>query len=235
MKKRPILFNAEMVNAILEGRKTQTRRIVKNQPLDKSKSCFVIESTDRQQIGTFRFSDINHENPVYIRCPHGSAGDQLWVKETYAVGVCSDRLKPSELSPRFHLVDNGGIWYEADTTCPKSPVTEKGKIRPSLFIPKWASRINLIIDSISSQRLHDINQDDAIAEGIELVEHNCFKNYLTGPPNDERPGYEYLEDPIGSFRSLWKSINGIDSWNSNPWVWVIRFTSKSEISSELDN
>ena len=90
-------------------------------------------------------------------------------------------------------------------------------------MPRWASRIDLEISCIRVQRLNDISEDDAIAEGIELIECHCFKNYLDGKDYDPFPGHGYLEDPVASFSSLWDLTHGKGSWDANPWVWVIDF------------
>jgi len=163
MKERPILFSGPMVRAILEGRKTQTRRIVKPQPL-----------RDR---GVMAFNDGEHPQ---MRCPYGKPGDRLWVRETW----CPD-------------VEPYTFRYKADGDEPLE------RWRPSIHIPRWASRITLEVVSVRVERLQNISEDDALAEGITLVERGT--------------------SPVDQFNKLWESINGPGSWEANPWVWVVEF------------
>ena len=200
MKERPILFNGDMVRAVMDGRKTQTRRVIKGVGPDnwlKGASNHVVHAIDH--------------------CPMGKIGDVLWVKENFKVGKCANNLKPSELDARTWIVENGGVWYLADNHCPLTPISTKGKTRPNNHMPKWASRIKLEITDLRVEFLNDISSDDAKAEGIEYfdsMEFKGYKNYL---------GPGFTQDPVRSFESLWESINGKDSWLENPWVWVIEF------------
>lgn len=216
-KERPILFSAEMVRAILEGRKTQTRRLVKNLP-----PPVILQSDPRpyDRIGYCHYAN-NWQwktEEGYCRCRKegaksiGFPGDRLWVRET---------LKPKEESAA-----NGaprGVWayYAADNTpCPGNQVLLK--TTPAIFMPRWASRITLEIESIHVERLHEISEAGARAEGITAHSYATgigerFKNHL----NDNLPDFDNARD---SFRSLWDRINGKkEPWASNPWVWVIKF------------
>lgn len=208
MKERPILFSGEMVRAILDGRKTQTRRVVKPQPrvihaLYCDASCE---------------TNLNFGKYGRIHCKFGMKGDQLWVKETF--GICSG-IEPAK--PKF----GHKIYYRSTMNAKDgSPAQEKGiakgwpvdKWRPSIFMPRFASRITLEIVSVRVERLQEISEEDAKAEGITIPE--CVGLSVCAG------GCNYCEvkaSPIQHYRKLWEKINGAGSWDANPWVWVIEF------------
>lgn len=187
MKERPVIFNGEMVRAILDGRKTQTRRVMKVQP-----------KPSETRPGDFWFSSKKLESMVHVSdftpgnspiadchlffqehcCPFGQVGDRLWVRETF--GDCGNRLV-----------------YRADTE--DGAASQVKRWVPSIHMPREACRILLEITAVRVERLQDISEADAIAEG----------------------GTEHFN--IDWFGPLWASIYGVDSWNANPWVWVIEF------------
>ena len=193
MKERPILFSGPMVRAILEGRKTQTRRVVKPQP----PTAFV---TVRVEDGTQASWCLRNQSAfdlpesaadwLTLRCPYGVPGDRLWVRETW--GSCTT---------------NGTVCsgYRADVAL--RPEIEAGvdRWRPSIHMPRWASRLLLEVKAVRVERLQEISEDDAFAEGIS--------------------GGDWLGNPVGTYRELWDSINAKrgHSWESNPWVWVVEF------------
>ena len=198
-KERPILFSTSMVRAILEGRKTQTRRVVKLQPLhDVSKTeMFVSGNTWASR------SEINNDGGYHVwrtNCPYGKPGDVLWVRETW---------QPSESGAYVHFKAD---WSDEDAG--------KGW-KPSIHMPKDAARIWLEIVNVRVERLQDISEQDAIAEGIHQTwigdkRSDCaWKNYIDN-------GRGSLQ-PEQSFFSLWESINGKESLEANPWVWVVEF------------
>jgi len=191
MKERPILFNSDMVNAILEGRKFQTRRVIKtpepflNRDLVEKISVFL-----PKELGCF--FKTRSEAKLFAKCPYGKVGDQLWVKETWATGLFYDDLKPSDLSGEENII------YRAD-----EPDLKVGRWRPNIFMPRWASRIQLEITDIRVERLNDIKESDCLAEGVgSPITRDCKKP---------------------KFMQLWESINGKGSWDENPWVWVVEF------------
>ena len=202
-----------MVNAILSGQKMQTRRLVKPEPWG------VMRPRAGEEIWPcgFKYAPGSKTNgtPYKLTCPHGKVGDQLWVKETWAAGLCGDGLKPSELSEAFYN-KYGGVWYKADGAGPPpgKPITPMGKTRQSIFMVRWASRIQLEITNIRVERLNDISEEDAQKEGV-LPWEVGYTDYL-----DDR---KFTLSAKESFKTLWQSINGAGSWKENPWVWVVEF------------
>ena len=192
MKDRQILLSAQMVNAILDGRKAQTRRVVKPQPIANHRGKFnFTQFTDDEGIESYW----QNQPFWWVRCPFGKDGDNLWVRETWAAQHGLDDTRPREMiqaNTRLHYAateDRGGLLW-----------------RPSIHMPRWASRITLEITGIRVERLNEISRGDAMEEGCP------FPNMASGP------------DPIKWFSDLWESITGEGSWNANPYVWVIEFT-----------
>ena len=197
-KERPILFSGPMVQALLDGRKTQTRRMVKPQPLEMSWFEHQQGFCARVREGT---GDAEHPAYVMAPCPYGMPGDRLWVRETHYV-------------ERQDFV----LYRATDDPAPVSKWT------PSIHMPRWASRITLEITEIRVQRLQEISEDDAVAEGIERVggaaSCNPWKNYRVGEPGEMAI---HCSCPSRSYMTLWNSINGAGSWAANPWVWCVSF------------
>lgn len=203
MKERPILFSGEMVRAILDGRKTMTRRVIKPQPLwvGDPNVAFKTHSANPKGI---------------INCHYGQPGDLLWVRETWASLDGVDHLSPKDIEllcrdAGYKTGPCGDLWYQADNSYRQwgDDKQTKGKWRPSIHMPRWASRINLGITDVRVERLQDITDDDVFAEGIEPFS-NRFYN---------------LHTDRDVFAKLWDSINlkrGY-GWDSNPWVWVVEF------------
>lgn len=202
MKERPILFNGPMVRAILEGRKTMTRRIVKPQPVENQKGL-VNWAHKGCSIAGARPSALIQ----FIPCPFGQPGYRLWVKEKWDF-----RPWPTEENPQAVRVAYGADGYQLDAISPDgwNPMlynTERW--RPSIHMPRWASRITLEITSVRVERLQDISEVDAEAEGIDFLR--------SIPDADETLTARKF------FECLWESINGPGSWDANPWVWVVEF------------
>jgi hypothetical protein len=217
---RPIPFNAEMVRAILDGRKSQTRRVVNPQPerwIDKyvpsaSPEHWLPQGVYiRDPAGALGRGPIEvRRNAPPVRCPYGKPGDRLWVKETWQHlhndGSPLERLHDWEKTP-VHC------FYRADESDPTAlPVS--GKWRPSIHMPRWASRITLEITEVRAERVQEISEDDANAEGCGL---GCTVK-------SERFG-RYMSAGQYAFAELWDSINAKRGlgWEANPWVWVIGF------------
>ena len=188
---KPILFSGEMVRAILDGRKTQTRRVIKPQPsAGVRRSVFVL-------------SGLEDGHGRELRCPYGRPGDTLWVRETWASHKYMDDTKPSEFTAGAQMLP---VWYRADGV----QSDERGKWRPSIFMPRWASRITLRVVDVRVEQVQDISEEDAVAEGVT-------KNLPDG--------WICAESHRMIFKRLWNSINGTRgyAWYTNPWVWVVEF------------
>lgn len=215
MTEKPILFNTEMVRAILDGRKIQTRRVIKPQPDEKTESF----RTDDQ--GNFYpYWDAKQSGGLgipgdLIKCPYGAPGDQIWVRETWAIVDCGSRVSLSKKAWSLGWPTER-LQYIAD-----NPETHYWNKRPSIFMPRWASRIQLKVKNIRVERVQDITGKDAIAEGIErewVVDKHWYKSYVSELPAN-------FTNPINSFRSLWNSINESRGfgWAVNPFCWCIEF------------
>ena len=217
MKERPILFSTEMVRAILEGRKSQTRRIMKPQPIYNN-GWWAWEGTRPKAKYNSGLTAANHPPNEWLTpptSPYGIPGDRLWVRETWA-----------RTGDNFHddWPGHGDFYYKADDPFselePGSPTKGIFRWRPSIFMPREACRIILEVTNVRVERLNDITDDDAKVEGIDYVVDKitgyCGYNYLSG-------GYNLMTTPYHGYRSLWESINGEGSWDKNPWVWVITF------------
>lgn len=207
---RPILFNAEMVKALLSGVKTQTRRLIKPQPPENSKSC--VSEQDSKGCWLFANATGGLMNGGYVTspCRYGVPGDRLWVRETWAVSVAFDSYRPSQLTPHVGEIQyrsGGGKLYDKLLTETSFDVDgELGMWRPSIFMPRWASRLTLEITNIRVERLQDITETDAWAEG-------CPSGFVP----DKFPS------SLAWFHATWADIHGKDSWDDNAWVWVVEF------------
>lgn len=199
MTERPILFSAPMVRAILEGRKTQTRRIVKPQPDIVADSGLVV--------GVFTPEDQKYGRlGKALSCPYGQPGDRLWVREAFAGSIAYERHG-------YPLKEWGNkLWYLADGE-PRSG--QWTRPRPSIHMPRRLSRITLEVTEVRVERLNDISEDDALAEGVEGTSFLEEAERME-PATGVMPG-RY------AFRALWESIHGPGSWDANPWVWVVGF------------
>lgn len=255
MAERPILFSAPMVQAILEGRKTQTRRIVK--PMPGLQSAWLSQETlnsvphggmsgggwqmHHPRAGTHHMGvDVEHNSPFgWIRCPYGVPGDRLWVRETWGSAdqfyQSHENETPSVVAYRADLA---AIQWDAEPPrkIPKYDLEQWNwdtiRWRPSIHMPRWASRLTLEVVSVRVERLRDIGEDDARAEGLEGITKDGGLTIKYGiPDRDGFPGTDDLgwpwrdwdADPRKACRTLWEHINGAGSWDANPWVWVVEF------------
>ncbi len=219
MKERPILFSAPMVRAILDGIKTQTRRVVKGMPTEEDGSAYSGEVFGPElyaPAGCNKHGEIIPLPEIYgiydedgqwgIKCPFGQPGDQLWVKETWRTDEEYDQIKPSELPDGVRVNCRAGFNSQENSNF---NVLSR-KWRSPLFMQRRFSRIVLEITDVRVERLHDISEADAMAEGCNGG-HGAM------------PDYMYNATPDEHFMMLWESINGPGSWNDDPWVWVIEF------------
>lgn len=218
MRERPILFSAPMVRAILEGRKTQTRRVVKRIPWRPGVNPDFSQAREFSNAGEFRIAG-SEEMTTGFRCPYGQPGERLWIRETWMPGYSHEA--DHEKGPQVSLL------YRADNTeqrvaAPSYELAERWdrdfsedgdhppNWRPSIHMPRWACRLVLEVTGVRVERLHGISDQDCIAEG-------CAGGH------DSIPNYRYNALPSEHFRWLWNSINGPDAWDANPWVWVVEF------------
>lgn len=202
-KERPILFSAPMVRALLDGSKTQTRRVVK---MPSSWDCIVYADWGN---GFWPYRSDDGESPNYdnneipLDCPHGQPGDRLWVRETWA---------PHPDFPR----SVGRTVYRADPECKH----DVARWYPSIHMRRESSRILLEIVSVRVERLNNCSAADATAEGTRPDEVRQFAVF--GLDATERAEVR-RRAAVAPYERLWESINGTGSWHANPWVWVIEF------------
>jgi hypothetical protein len=212
MKSRPILFSAPMVRAILNGTKTQTRRIVTPQPL-------AVRNVDTGPV------PMCHPplQSFAMSCKYGQPGDQLWVRETYWQtghweSVPGIKTKTGRTKWKF-LADSPEIRFDPPPAFRKgrnheTPDYSIWHKRLGRFMPRASSRLTLELTAVTAERLQAITHDDAIAEGIFLNENDWW---------DCGNGLRGESSPQAAYRALWDTINGPGSWNQNPWVWAIGF------------
>lgn len=210
MKESPIPFKGDMVRAVLSGQKTQTRRPMK--PIPVYPDAF---DGLRREIhdGQVHFWASGAELPAHkFRCPYGQPGDRLWVRERWAADMSFDDLPPRMLPPR-----GMPIYYHATAQCMDY------KWRPSIHMPRWASRITLEITDVHVERVQDITNDEAVAEGayeVRKVGDDIAHATWTMDGLDWR-----YDTPREAFVATWDSIYAADGlgWDVNPWVWVVAF------------
>lgn len=202
IKERPILFSAPMVRAILEGRKTMTRRTRGLDKINDDPEAWALVANKGGGKWMFRRKDSC--TFATATCPYGNPGDRLWVRETWM---------PIFVNP-LPGYDIDKTQYRADETNPRAG---KGMWRPSIHMPRQRSRITLEITNVRVERLQDITEDDAVAEGVEIIPADGV-SYV-----DYTGVYVCKECAVFSFFSLWEKINGRASLDSNPWVWVVKF------------
>jgi hypothetical protein len=218
MKERPILFSAPMVRALLAGTKTQTRRVMPHQPQE------ILPGYAPKVYWPARDRHMTHGDPdgaAYLqferpgdydgahvmrggfgfRCRYGQPGDRLWVREAWR--------------PVHGGYPDQGARYRADFD------RDQTVWRPSIHMPRWASRITLEVTRVRVERLQDISEADAVAEGVR-PDRRCL-------PDDDAAAFSRIGKvrgnsfPIARYAALWESINGPGSWDANPWVWVVEF------------
>ena len=232
MKSRPTIMTGDSVRGILEGRKTQTRRVVKFPKkvckawgIESAADAYAVDGPDNS--GEWDFLVAGDMGYVYIDCPYGQPGDRLWVRETYAPTTnvnqqedwpgrphiyCSDFPSDTKFCADavIYRADGEWDWLDDDggTAYCKDDITLRSMWKNPMFMPRWASRIELKVTGIRVERVQDISQEDVMAEGIDI------KISSKGVPQGLR-----------DFRYLWNSINEKRGfgWDLNPWVWVIEF------------
>ncbi|MFT4076459.1 MAG: hypothetical protein QM647_13115 [Asticcacaulis sp.] len=199
MAERPILFSAPMVRAILDGRKKMTRRVIKPAPGPRA-----------DEFDSETMNAAWQEGWIDVKCPYGKVGDRLWVREAFSTGG----LAPNEAYYRASAFDRD--WYDFTPD-------EVAEIRwkPSIHMPRWASRITLEITDVRVERLNDISKDDIYAEGAITDE---WLEWREDAVNIGMPPGSSIMNEHDVWERLWDSINGLKfPWASNPWVWIVEF------------
>jgi hypothetical protein len=205
IKERPILFSTDMVQALLEGRKTQTRRVVKPQPQEHQLPISRATILDGSQTEVWLLQREDATKKEVIKCPYGQPGDVLWVRESFASIDYGTKTRYA---------------FKADD----SLIKDQFKWKPSIHMPKSAARIWLKVTDVRVERVQDISAEDAMAEGLEFycrenedpLKHGLWKDYHSGR--------KIHLTAYASFLSLWETIHGVPTAsNANPWVWVVNF------------
>lgn len=239
MKERPILYSGSMVCAALDGRKTATRRFTKLHAHYGLNAFLGMEG----DIARFSAMDDTRNFTTVLRCPYGRPGDRLWVREAWSdvnlMGAPGLAYRADgdvrDLMEDAGFLDEGGAFNYDDRRCKPYHFAcwsedllrgTEGRWRPSIHMPRWVSRLLLEITAVSVERLQAGDGETAfesryLAEGINRIHHGDGEYYYSAFRNEPHP--KNWCDPFDAWRELWVSINGIDSWNANPWVWVVEF------------
>lgn len=245
MKERPILFSAAMVRALLDGSKTQTRRVCKPMQSWVDQACREVRSIDG---APFHFLKGAQEPIDRLRCPHGQPGDRIWVRETWGVishawdeaGNLTDWTpdRPATVISEMPFGQgyySGHVIYAADGAFEWSGDDDgdgdpRSAWHPSIHMPRRASRILLEIVSVRIERLNDCSEADALAEGISAVRTHEWDSvhfpewrryFDEACARGEKPPVGPM--PSQAYAALWDQINGAGAWTANPWVWAIEF------------
>ena len=204
-KVRPILFSLPMTRALLEGRKTQTRRI--------ANTFESPASSTRHFVQLFRDRSIETDARAIPYCPYGQPGDLLWCREPWQSLTEFDGLQPCDIP------NDSDVLYIAD----REDSLWDARRRHAKFMPRWASRLTLELTEVRIQRLQDISEADAVAEGVEPVLDGVGQSCGWLNYEHHEPGTGYYLEARNSFFSLWDSLHGEGSWDENPFVWALSF------------
>lgn len=256
-KARPILFSGSMIRAILNGQKTMTRRVIKPQPPECAEGALVVknpayggsavvwtrESGIDVLLGT-QYDGETYKTRQRWECPYGQPGDLLWVKETfYAFGRWETRFSQEKGRDEWHFIDltlESGHAYQFSEPDGYRKMQRGGVIpswwkRPSIYMPRWASRLTLHVTDVRVERVQAISEADVIAEGLVRLSKDGGRTWKYGiPDRDGSPGedndgwhwHRWRMSPVDAFQSAWESINGRRPgclWDDNPWCWVVGF------------
>lgn len=214
---RPLLISADLIAPTFAGDKTETRRLRGLERINADPSKYQLKHlyVGGEDPAVAIFQDVEfHTNLTKIKCPYGGPGDHLWVRENWYVGKAWDDTKPVDISPGSN-VKHG---YIADGPKPEWA----GRTRPSIHMPARLSRAKLLITQINVERVQHISEKSAHREGVKKCWEDKNGNFwlpdvasvkLVGDHGDFQTG----------FKCTWIMLNGVESWNLNPWVWVIKF------------
>lgn len=224
MTDRPIIFSAPMVRALLDGRKTQTRRLLRLTPPDDAdtvRAWFApahvpVEGVPNQwaESGLWASKSGSHSYNRYVGALPYRPGDRLYVREAWRTHKVSDELKPSMLT------GEGRVWFDAD----RDNCDQHGRRRAAMHMPRWASRLTLFVEDVRVQRLQEISEADVIAEGAPLdPDHRDCTQDGSNPFMcvGDRPWTN--QSPRAWYHRLWDSLHGADSWDDNPWIVAVTF------------
>lgn len=210
MVDRPIIFSAPMVRALLDGRKTQTRRVLNPPPLMTKPTIFGTILLGQRRVA---YQEAGAVGEGFLDLPY-APGDQLWVREAWRIRRILDPFPGAAIPEDEHLP----IWYEADREGPDyGRRIDFGRYRNGRFMPRWASRLTLTVTEVRVQRLQDISEADAMAEGADYAANNMGFSPISGQPIGVRTFK-------AGFAHLWNSLHGPDAWDANPWVVAVSFT-----------
>lgn len=229
MADRPILFSAPMVRALLDGTKTQTRRVVKPQFAADAEPAEMCATNERgHQISGHSglwWDDTTGNDEQAVRCPYGQPRDRLWVREAWAPG--DDMVfgvSKDDPETVLYRADKAALhWDGKAMATPMDTYAfnwDAVRWRPSIHMPRFASRITLEVTAVRVERLQDISEADAIAEGIARSGEG-FERFHVDPEAPE--GQPFTRNPVLAYKGVWEQINGAGSWDENPWVWAITF------------
>lgn len=219
MADRPILFSAPMIRALLDGRKTTTRRVIKPQPYDPGDPSIKAAHMGGATWKLGSLADMAVGDDWNVRF---APGDRLYARETWRSWRWNNDLKPAEMAERWGDDDaRKYIGYEADDDQTRDGLHMDGKTRVSIHMPRWASRLTLIVSGVKVERLQDISEADALAEGVNFepsVSEDAHRHWRD-LGNDSK-GADWLTgwDARDVYQQLWFVINGPGSWDANPWV-----------------
>lgn len=235
MADKPILFSAPMVRALLEGRKTQMRRVLKQARVfaTPESRAFTIRGDNlaRALQGADRFRHLGGQgwfweaDAFHYQAPATrtgwmahigfATGDRLWVREAWRTNAMWDHLSPRQLAEESEQYGRVSVLFEAGGALPGSvAVKDAGRIRPSMHMPRWASRLTLLVTDVRVERLQDISEADAIAEGVPDFSQIDASHAEASAR---------LDWPRRQYAALWNSINGPGAWDENPWVVAVSF------------
>ncbi|ELC6409450.1 hypothetical protein Q8V89_002911 [Enterobacter hormaechei] len=216
MTERGMIFNSDMVRAILDGRKTQTRRIIKDCTVGRDPISKFI------QIGKKFIGCYPEDVPELIRecCPYGVPGDRIWVRETFQGPLFDFEQMEAYQEDSSKFKKPEFCVYKADGKPAPEFFDADDNLhcgwRPSIHMPRWASRITLEITGVRVEQLKSISEEEARSEGIARLREGFWNHY--------QPGWtQHQLSARGSFATLWDSIYGFGDWDRNPWVWVVEF------------
>jgi hypothetical protein len=225
-RERPIIFSSEMIRAIRDGQKTQTRRTYGLDVINVHPDEWCYEGSDPLDLDWHVF-DLNHSVVCagnnrqslprkFIKCPYGQVGDRLWVKETWAADRRYDDLAPSAL-PMSADGSTPSLWWKVDSASKRWLGAKPGRWRSSMFMPRWASRITLELTDVRVERVQEITPDDALAAGVAW--------YGLGQPSQNTDIHQYRREALAWFEHLWNTIKAKRGygWRPNPWCWVLEF------------